>query len=443
GSVGLLRNRSTRRIARLEGSPVSGHPPSVNLQAHIWVASSGPWIGEFPEESDQLNLIPHPLYDPSSFSCLADLHFVGEPCEGESRAIAVHTHLTRASIVLTMRPSTRVWFLALGLSLIAGFVDVITLVRYGEFAALQTGNMIFIGRLVSEFASSEKRDSNEIWKDIGEHAANLFSNFGGVFLFCLIAKLSRWPVRIAALLLPMLMAGGALIDLLTPQGNKWACCLVAASMGAMNFISSPNSDLKGKLFAMTALATGNLQKCAKMFFKLVSGHRFTSAELQQTCNAVTTVVGTMTGAALAGVALSQYTFGDEEHYKAWYLVIAAPVQFVIVCYHDCLLRPERLAADEQDGIASPAELVKTAHILRLARQRWPEVCVVLLRILPQALMQFYDLTTEHISLERQPSLILSVESELGIQAGLQDRVVQPDRRGEAEEQVTEALRRAA
>merc|ERR1712084_17776 len=39
-------------------------------------------------------------------------------------------------------------------------------------------------------------------------------------------------------------------------------------------------------------------------------------------------------------------------------------------------------------------------------------------------MQFYDLTTEHIPLEKQPSFVLSVESELGIQAGLQDRVVQ-------------------
>jgi uncharacterized membrane protein YoaK (UPF0700 family) len=246
-----------------------------------------------------------------------------------------------------MRPSTRVWILALGLSLIAGFVDVITLVRYGEFAALQTGNMVFIGRLVSEFTAKNRRDAAEIWKEIGEHAAVLFSNFGGVFLFCLIAKLSKYPVRIAAVLLPVLLAGGAAIDILSPEGNEWGCCLIAASMGAMNFISSPNSDMKGKLFAMTALATGNLQKCAKMFFKLVSGHRFTQAELQQTCNAVTTVLGTMTGAALAGVALSQYTFGDEEHYKAWYLVIAAPFQFAIVCYHDCLFRPDDAPPTEE------------------------------------------------------------------------------------------------
>lgn len=42
----------------------------------------------------------------------------------------------------------------------------------------------------------------------------------------------------------------------------------------------------------------------------------------------------------------------------------------------------------------------------------------------RALLQFYDLSTEHIPVEIQPSFVLSVEQELGIQAGLQDRVVQ-------------------
>jgi len=230
---------------------------------------------------------------------------------------------------------------------------VITLVRYKEFAALQTGNMVFIGRLISEFTEGKEkgRPALEIWKEIGEHAAVLFSNFGGGFLFCLIAKLSNYPVRISAFVLPALLVGGAAMDILTAGGCEWGSCLVAASMGAANFISSPNSEMKGKLFAMTALATGNLQKCAKMFFKLVSGHRFTQLEVQQTCNAVTTVLGTMAGAATAGVALSQCSFGDEEHYKSWYLVIAAPFQFAIIVYHDCLYRPED---------APPAEEALTA-----------------------------------------------------------------------------------
>ena len=42
----------------------------------------------------------------------------------------------------------------------------------------------------------------------------------------------------------------------------------------------------------------------------------------------------------------------------------------------------------------------------------------------KALMQFYGLTSMDIPLEQQPSFVLSVEEELGINAGLQDRVMQ-------------------
>ena len=42
----------------------------------------------------------------------------------------------------------------------------------------------------------------------------------------------------------------------------------------------------------------------------------------------------------------------------------------------------------------------------------------------KALMKFYGLTSMDIPLEQQPSFVLSVEAELGINAGLQDRVMQ-------------------
>ena len=67
----------------------------------------------------------------------------------------------------------------------------------------------------------------------------------------------------AALLVGGLTLAGALLDILS-RGNDWSVCLISASMGAMNFVPSPNSDLGGKLFMMTVLTTGNLQKSAKM-----------------------------------------------------------------------------------------------------------------------------------------------------------------------------------
>lgn len=43
------------------------------------------------------------------------------------------------------------------------------------------------------------------------------------------------------------------------------------------------------------------------------------------------------------------------------------------------------------------------------------------------LIKYYDLS-EHIPLQQRPSLVLSAEQELGITAGLQDRVMQVGRR---------------
>jgi len=76
------------------------------------------------------------------------------------------------------------------------------------------------------------------------------------------------------------------------------------------------------------------------------------------------------------------------------------------------------------GIALPRKNFTLKYDTNIPRQVGLSGSSAIVTSVFKALMQFYDLTTEHISLERQPSLILSVESELGIQAGLQDRVVQ-------------------
>lgn len=76
------------------------------------------------------------------------------------------------------------------------------------------------------------------------------------------------------------------------------------------------------------------------------------------------------------------------------------------------------------GIALPRKNFTARYDTNIPRQVGLAGSSAIVNSLFQALMQFYKLTTEHIPLEKQPSLILSVESELCIQAGLQDRVVQ-------------------
>jgi len=76
------------------------------------------------------------------------------------------------------------------------------------------------------------------------------------------------------------------------------------------------------------------------------------------------------------------------------------------------------------GIALPSKNFTLRYDTNIPRQVGLAGSSAIVNALFQALMQFYNLSTEHIPLEVQPTFILSVESELGIQAGLQDRVVQ-------------------
>jgi glucuronokinase len=77
-----------------------------------------------------------------------------------------------------------------------------------------------------------------------------------------------------------------------------------------------------------------------------------------------------------------------------------------------------------NGIALPRKNFTVKYDTNIPRQVGLAGSSAIVTSLFSALMQFYDLSVDDIPLEKQPSFVLSVESELGIQAGLQDRVVQ-------------------
>merc|ERR1712190_463911 len=76
------------------------------------------------------------------------------------------------------------------------------------------------------------------------------------------------------------------------------------------------------------------------------------------------------------------------------------------------------------GIALPRKNFTVKYDTNIPRQVGLAGSSAIVNSVFQALMKFYNLGTEHIAKEKQPSFVLGVESEIGIQAGLQDRVVQ-------------------
>jgi len=244
-----------------------------------------------------------------------------------------------------MSPPSGTLALVVALALISGFADVITWVRFESFAGLQTGNMIFIGEAI--FVQSLPG----AFATISYKLAMIASHFFGVFLFCALAHVTRWPVRVGSLLLAALTAAAAVLDLLFE--SRWAACPVSASLGAMNFVSSPNTLLEGKVFMMTTLTTGNLQKCAKMLFYAVSDHGLNAEERAQTLYAAATILSTICGASLAGLALYASPFGTATTSPSWWLLFVAGAQCATLLYHDFLLKPKSESYPLEHGRMSP------------------------------------------------------------------------------------------
>lgn len=219
-------------------------------------------------------------------------------------------------------------YLAGSLAILSGYCDVICLLRFRCFAALMTGNIVHIGIAISNW-----RDTEELMATLMFNGAVLASHAMAVFLFCAIADCVSRPVQLAAPLLGCLTLVGGLVDGFT--GNRWAACCLAASFGAMNFITSPNTVLEGRLLTMVSLATGNLQKSCKMLYKKLSGHSFSHVEVTETQIALSVVGGTFIGAVLGGFAFA-YTPLVSTPYLFVPLALA---QTIVLLMHDRLLRP--------------------------------------------------------------------------------------------------------
>ena len=251
----------------------------------------------------------------------------GERARARSRAhdCAVQTKSRRH---YHMNMSMKEPALATALACLSGFVDVVCLMRFHCFAALQTGNMVKMGMLLADTSVSTFVESAAFLTSL------ILANMLGVFALCWIADHCSKPLVVAAPILGALTVLAGLVDGLIIGGCKWAACLLSASFGAMNFASSPNTVLTGRLFTMVSLATGNLQKCTNMLYRFTKGQRLSKDELHSMSIAVGVVGGTLLGALLGGVVFA-CGFRVEQM-----LCAAAVAQTTVLLLHDIVLRPQ-------------------------------------------------------------------------------------------------------
>lgn len=218
--------------------------------------------------------------------------------------------------------------IAFALASLSGFVDVICLMLFSSFAALQTGNMVHIGIALAKFTNFAA-----LAESVTYNLAVLASHFCAVYLFCALIDRCPRPLLVGAPVLGFFTATAGIMHHLT-DGSKWSACFVSASFGAMNFSTSPNTPLEGKLFTMVSLATGNLQKCAKMCYRASAGYTFTPQERLTTQIASAVVIGTLLGALVGGISCT-YDVAQKDDL----LIFAGIWQCAVLLLHDWILRP--------------------------------------------------------------------------------------------------------
>ena len=128
----------------------------------------------------------------------------------------------------------------------------------------------------------------------------------GVFAFCFVAD--KWAAIVSGVTdyrrrhYRLLQRGGlpmvAILDEDSPAGPSPRRRLLRRD----ELCLAPNTVLDGKLFTMVTLATGNLQKCAKMLYYYCSGHGLSEHDLQATRIASAVVIGTICGVVIGGLA---------------------------------------------------------------------------------------------------------------------------------------------
>ena len=257
--------------------------------------------------------------------------------------------------------------LAAGLALLMGFCDVVTLIRFRVFAAMLTGNLLFVGERLGPPYDEAELDG------VVYRLAVCLSHLLGAFFYCMLRDrcTARATLQILTPSLPALLLIGDLLSQHTVVG-RWGACGVAASLGATSFLGSPADPFANKASeqltmasfdaaaltrrvsassAVTYAATGHLHKLVALLHKrLTHGPSVMVADAMSTLyTSLAVVCCLLLGAAVGGIIINLDVPGIE----AWLLVPAAALQFALL--YSATPRTERRGLRKQPQRPPPTD----------------------------------------------------------------------------------------
>ncbi|KAL1511871.1 hypothetical protein AB1Y20_005155 [Prymnesium parvum] len=258
------------------------------------------------------------------------------------------------------------------LAFIAGYVDVICVIRFKAFPATQTGNVVYIGFSLHHLWYGHMHRNVPLAP--GEEAVEIealiyrvmvvFCSFLGAYAYC---ALEHWQARraqrsydcgnlcstspqatastAAPLIAFIILLSDAIpwmYGLLCTRENyeealeagKWSVCLLAFAFGAVHYLCGPTSD-GSRLKAVTFAATGHLHKLAKLSWRCSTGLSLKPSERDGALQSIFIVLAMTCGALVGGVAIHLSPFDDDRG-------LMIPVSLIVLLVlelHDRVVEP--------------------------------------------------------------------------------------------------------
>eukprot|EP00326_Haptolina_ericina_P002125 CAMPEP_0181225334 /NCGR_PEP_ID=MMETSP1096-20121128/31627_1 /TAXON_ID=156174 ORGANISM="Chrysochromulina ericina, Strain CCMP281" /NCGR_SAMPLE_ID=MMETSP1096 /ASSEMBLY_ACC=CAM_ASM_000453 /LENGTH=247 /DNA_ID=CAMNT_0023318521 /DNA_START=16 /DNA_END=760 /DNA_ORIENTATION=- len=212
--------------------------------------------------------------------------------------------------------------IGVGLGFVAGWVDVVTLLRFEAFAGMMTGNINILAA------------DDQVGQNAGFYLTIVVANMLGVLLVHWARKRvvrNQIPVVATCAFVCIIACDLLLLSKVDADSSKWLMCFIAVAFGAQNAVS-----MLGEVGVPTTIVTGHIQKIPGLLFEVLS-----SGMTPMIQGALV-----MSGSIVLATAMGAFTVASISKARdgklSWLLIIPGALQWtLLLLQHGFGLKRER------------------------------------------------------------------------------------------------------
>mmetsp|Transcript_45571 Transcript_45571/g.85051 ORF Transcript_45571/g.85051 Transcript_45571/m.85051 type:complete len:270 (+) Transcript_45571:90-899(+) len=234
-------------------------------------------------------------------------------------------------------------FIVTALALVAGYADVISIVRFKAFAGLMTGNVVLVARVIVD------GDMVDQHLEIGFYVFIILCFYFGAFIqrLCELWQPNRGG-SIVAMPLSLAMLVGEIVFFASGLSWQEAHLDWTVAAAAMLFGVVASSCIGGRTGTHTTMVTGHILSLGGLLANFVYKKTLGNEEIGKLVMSLTVIAGTLVGALLGAWATSSC--------NERILLFPVPLALVLLLFlHDHLAKPQALIKEVQKIIREKAK----------------------------------------------------------------------------------------